>query len=295
MAAIARTLRMYHFRPFIERTTFTRAHFMQKKSNSFRQDAIALSCSHANAASCPTAVALAAKLGLPRTSMQSGLYQVLLIHTDRRLELRQVGPEAPGPVYVDFISGPLGYRLRHGGGLRQLLAKAAGLKSGYRPSILDATAGLGRDGFVLASLGCRVTMIERVPVIGALLEDGLRRALRHPKIGSLVRERIRFVVGDSLKLMGQLCLEWQPDTIYLDPMYPPRTKNAQVKKETRLLRIVAGNDADAPALLANALGFARKRVVVKRPKSAPPLEGPEPTLVLRDGNSRFDVYLIAPG
>jgi len=138
-------------------------------------------------------------------------------------------------------------------------------------------------------------MIERVPVIGSLLEDGLRRALQHPEIGSLIRDRIRFVAGDSLQLMGQLCQEWKPDTIYLDPMYPPRTKNAQVKKEMRLLRMVAGNDMDAPALLTVALSFARNRVVVKRPKSAPPLEGPEPTLLLRGRNSRYDIYLNAPG
>jgi 16S rRNA (guanine1516-N2)-methyltransferase len=283
---------MYHFRLHIERTTFTGKRFMQKKSIIPGQNAIALFCSHAGAANCQTAAALAAKLGLPRISLQSGQYQVLLVHTDSRLELRQIGPGAPGPVYVDFISGPLAYRLGHGGGRRQLLARAVGLKSGYRPSVLDATAGLGRDGFVLASLGCRVTMIERIPVIGALLEDGLRRALRHPEIDSLIGDRIRFTVGDSLQLMEQRCQNRQPDTIYLDPMYPPRMKNAMVKKEMRLLRMIAGNDADAPALLATALGFARNRVVVKRPKSAAPLDGQEPSLVLRGSNSRYDIYLI---
>ena len=264
---------------------------MQKKSPPSVQAAVALSCSHASTANCQTAVALAARLDLPLAALRSGEYQILLVHTDRRLELRQIGPGAPGPVYVDFTSGPLGYRLRHGGGLRQLLARAAGLKPGYRPSVLDATAGLGRDGIVLASLGCRVAMIERVPVIGALLEDGFKRALSHPEIGNLVRERIQFVIGDSLQLMGRLCQERQPDTIYLDPMFPFRTKNAKVKKEMRLLRFLTGDDVDSPALLATALTLARNRVVVKRPKSARPLEGPEPSLFLRGTSSRYDIYL----
>jgi len=252
---------------------------------------IAFSCSHPHADSCQTAVSLTADLNLPLTAFNSREYKVLLVHTDSRLELRQTGPETPGPVCADFTSPTMRYRVRHGGGLRQLLAKAAGLKPGYRPSILDATAGLGRDGFVLAFLGCQVTMLERVPVIAALLEDGLRRALHHPVIGNIVRERILYIAGDSLLMMKQIRRDRQPDTIYLDPMYPLRTKSAKVKKEMRLLRFVAGDDRDAPNLLAAALTTARNRVVVKRPKLAPPLQGPEPSLVLCGSNSRYDIYL----
>ncbi len=252
---------------------------------------IALSCSHPHADSCQTVVSLAADLNLPLTAINSRDYQVLLVHTASCLELRQTGPESPGPVRADFISPAMRYRLQRGGGLRQLLAKAAGLKPGYRPSVLDATAGLGRDGFVLAALGCQVTMLERVPVIAALLEDGLRRALHHPKIGNIIRERIRFVAGDSLRLMEQIGRDYQPDTIYLDPMYPHRTKSARVKKEMRLLRFVAGDDNDAPNLLTAALPMARNRVVVKRPKLATPLKGPQPSLILRGSNSRYDIYL----
>ena len=264
---------------------------MPKKTEHHEGNNIAISCSHPHADSCHTAISLAADLNLPLTACNSQEYTVLLLHTDSRLELRQTGLAAPGPVCADFTSPTMCYRVRHGGGLRQLLARAAGLKSGYRPSILDATAGLGRDGFVLASLGCQVTMFERVPVIAALLEDGLRRALHHPEIGNIVKERIRYIAGDSLLLMKQIRRDRQPDTIYLDPMYPLRTKSAKVKKEMRLLRFVAGDDSDAPALLAAALTIARNRVVVKRPKLAPHLHGPEPSLVLRGGNSRYDIYL----
>lgn len=264
---------------------------MIKKTEQQAATSIALACSHHHADSCQTALSLAAVLNLPLTIFNSKKYKVLLVHTDSRLELRQTGPEAPGPIFADFTNPTMRYRMRHGGGLRQLLARAAGLKPGYRPSILDVTAGLGRDGFVLASLGCQVTMLERTPVVAALLEDGLRRAVRHPEIGNIIRENILFQVGDSLKLMKDICQERQPDTIYLDPMYPQRTKSAKVKKEMRLLRFVAGNDPDAPALLAAALIFARSRVVVKRPKLAAPLEGPVPSLVLSGSKSRYDIYL----
>ena len=58
-----------------------------------------------------------------------------------------------------------------------MLAKAVGLKKGACPDVIDCTAGLGRDAFVLASLGCRVVMLERVTVVHALLNDGLAQAL----------------------------------------------------------------------------------------------------------------------
>jgi len=254
-------------------------------------NSIAVSCSHPHADDCHTAISLAADLKLPLTACNSQEYTVLLVHTESRLELRQTGRQAPGPVLADFTSPTMRYRVLHGGGLRQLLARAAGLKPGYRPTVLDATAGLGRDGFVLASLGCRVSMFERVPVIAALLEDGLRRALHHPEIGKIVKHRIQYIAGDSLLMMKQIGPDRQPDTIYLDPMYPFRTKSAKVKKEMRLLRLVVGDDSDAPALLAAALTIVGNRVVVKRPKLAPPLPGPEPSLVLRGGNSRYDIYL----
>jgi 16S rRNA (guanine1516-N2)-methyltransferase len=264
---------------------------MPKKTEHHAGYKIALSCSHPQAGDCNTAISLAASLNLPLTASNSQEYTMLLVHTGSRLELRQTGQQAPGPVWADFTSPAIRYRMLHGGGLRQLLARAAGLKPGYRPTVLDATAGLGRDAFILASLGCRVTMFERVPVIAALLEDGLRRALHHPDIGEIVKQRIEYIAGDSLLMMKQLGPNRQPDTIYLDPMYPLRTKSAKVKKEMRLLRSVVGDDSDAPALLAAALVTARNRIVVKRPKLAPRLPGLEPSLVLRGSNSRYDIYL----
>ena len=216
----------------------------------------------------------------------------LLTLTGDRLELVERGPDAPGPVYVDFVAGPAAHRRRFGGGRRQPLARAVGLKGHAAPTVIDATAGLGGDAFVLAGLGCTVLLLERSPIIAALLRDGLHRARQDPDIGSLVTERLALELADGRDFLPQLAPEQQPEVIYLDPMYPHRRKTALASKEMRLLRQIAGADLDAPALLAAALGCARRRVVVKRPRLAPPLSGPPPTLHITAPNTRFDVYLI---
>ena len=237
------------------------------------------------------AAELQKRLGLPIAHSISNYYHLFLVHTDNRLELQPAKHKNVGPVYVDFSSKTMQYRLQHGGGLKQLLARAAGLKQGYRPHILDATAGLGRDGFVLASLGCQVTMLERNPIVAALLEDGLRRGRIDPNINDTIQDNIAFISGDSLSYLRQLQPKQFPDTIYLDPMYPERSKSAMIKKEMRILRLVAGEDLDAPALLDISLDCATSRVVVKRSKTAPCLQGRKPSLSLKAENSRYDIYL----
>ena len=102
--------------------------------------------------------------------------QFALVLTSERLELRKLDESKLGAIYVDLTGGSVAHRRKFGGGKGQAIAKAVGLKNGVIPSVLDATAGLGRDAFVLASLGCKVQMIERHPVVAALLEDGIHRA-----------------------------------------------------------------------------------------------------------------------
>ncbi len=215
-------------------------------------------------------------VGEGRTS--NSPYSILLVFTGKGLELRTSTLEstrfATTPLHIDFISGNTGYRLHHGGGIHQPLARAVGLKPGIRPSVVDATAGLGVDGFILASLGCEVTMIERSPVMGALLADGLQRAASHPATREIA-ERI------------QLCLG---TTIYLDPMYPHRRSTALNKQEMRTIRELVGDDQDAAALLETALDIASNRVVVKRPKGAPRLNTRCPSHIIEMKNSRFDVF-----
>lgn len=204
------------------------------------------------------------------------------------LQLAELGPQAPGPVRVDFVEGAVAHRRLYGGGSGQMIAKAVGVQPGVRPSVLDATAGLGRDAFVLASLGCAVTMSERQPIIAALLEDGLARAAQDAEVAPIAAQ-MRLLQGNAIELMGN----WQgepPQVIYLDPMFPHRDKSALVKKEMRLFRPLVGDDLDAPALLEAALALATHRVVVKRPRKAPIIEGAKPSYALEGKSSRYDIY-----
>jgi 16S rRNA (guanine1516-N2)-methyltransferase len=204
------------------------------------------------------------------------------------LQLLQLGPDSPGPVRVDFIEGAAAHRRKFGGGSGQMIAKAVGVQPGIRPSILDATAGLGRDAFVLATLGCEMTLIERQPLIAALLEDGLARAGRDSEVAAIAA-RMRLLQGNAIELMHN----WQgeaPQVIYLDPMFPHRDKSALVKKEMRLFRPLVGDDQDAPALLEAALALASHRVVVKRPRKAPIIAGAKPGYALEGKSSRYDIY-----
>ena len=229
--------------------------------------------------------AWASRLGMP---MQADEAEFALQLGEAGLPLQLLGPHAPGPVRVDFVEGGAAHRRQFGGGSGQMIAKAVGIQPGIRPRVLDATAGLGRDAFVLATLGCEMVMFERQPLIAALLEDGLRRGFEDAEVRAIV-ERMRLQQGNAIELMRQ----WQgepPQVIYLDPMFPHREKSALVKKEMRLFRPFVGDDLDAGALLEQALALASHRVVVKRPRKAPTIDGPKPGYSLEGKSSRYDIY-----
>ena len=198
------------------------------------------------------------------------------------------------PLCVDFVAGRADHRRRFGGGRNQLIARACGLNRGVLPSIVDATAGLGRDAFVLASLGAPVLMIERVAATAAILVDGLTRAqgCADDEIRAIAL-RMQALHGDATRELGELVTQWDqpPQVVHLDPMYPHRDKSALVKKEMRVFRALAGDDADAPALLEAALEVATHRVVVKRPRKAEPIGGLAPSHVVEEKTSRYDVYV----
>jgi len=214
--------------------------------------------------------------------------KVYLHKTPEHLELRASGPDAPGPIFVDFISGKLAHRRRFGGGRRQLIARAVGIMPKKTLTVLDATAGLGRDAYVLASLGCHVTMLECSPIISALLKDGLERAKSDPAFQVL---KLQFIETDAIPYMKSLSESDRPEVIYLDPMFPDSKKSALVKKEMRLLKAAVGDHDSSAELLSSALKVAIKRVVVKRHRQAAAIEGPDPDLVFTGKSCRFDVYL----
>lgn len=214
------------------------------------------------------------------TRRPAGLYLTIV---DGALGLASGETVKQHPVSVDFVSGAARHRQQYGGGRTQSIARAVGLHQRKDLLVLDATAGLGRDAFVLASLGATVILLERHPVVRLLLSDGLDRARNS---GDPVFDRMRLQEGTLQQIAGEL----SPDVVYLDPMFPERRSTAAVKKDMALFHALVGPDEDADALLAPALALAQRRVVVKRPRIAPPLAGQQPGLVLSGKSSRFDIY-----
>ena len=147
------------------------------------------------------------------------------------------------PVVIDFVSGKTAYRRKYGHVGGEAISKAVGIKKGHRPNVVDATSGWGRDAFVLATLGCRVHMIERSKMVAKLLEDGLGRAKQDEKIGTLIKNNLSLICGEGQKELLQTPFE--PEVIYLDPMFPHKEKSALVKKEMRILQEVVGHCAGA--------------------------------------------------
>nr|WP_314266761.1 16S rRNA (guanine(1516)-N(2))-methyltransferase RsmJ [uncultured Moellerella sp.] len=211
-----------------------------------------------------------------------------LVLTPENLQLRKIDEPKLGGIFVDFVSGAMAHRRKFGGGRSEAVAKAVGIKKGYIPSVVDATAGLGRDAFVLAALGCEVRMLERHPVVAALLDDGLQRGYADAEIGPWLKQRMSLIHASSIHALETISP--QPDVVYLDPMYPHRQKSALVKKEMRVFQSLVGADNDADALLEPALALAKRRVVVKRPDYAKPLAGKEAEAAVTTKNHRFDIY-----
>lgn len=218
--------------------------------------------------------------------------QYLLVYDDGGVALYPVSKKEGGAVRVDFFQGKSDHRRKYGGGSGQLIAKAVGLKPGIRPCVFDATAGLGQDTFVLATLGCTVLAAERSPVVYALLNDGLRRA-------RLQAQPDQMDILDRITLLSANAVSWLnaqasavADVIYLDPMFPAREKSSLVKKEMRYFKNVVGADADSAELLTAALAKAKYRVVVKRPRLAPCIDGAQRTLAIEGKSSRYDIYAL---
>jgi len=239
----------------------------------------------------PTAQALALELNLPCVDASYLLPQegFVLRWDEQGLALQSLGKKTPNPVRVDFTSGAVDHRRKFGGGAGQMIAKAVGVKFSRPLHVLDATAGLGKDAFVLASLGCRVSLHERNPIVSALLADGLRRAQNTQDVGLL--EIIRRMTLSKLDSLHSA--EESADVVYLDPMFPERAKSASVKKDMAIFHSIVGGDDDADGLLARALRWANYRVVVKRPKKAPFLNDKSPSYQLSGKTSRYDVYVNA--
>ncbi len=205
---------------------------------------------------------------------------------------------------VREVGGPLGWQAPTG---VVLFASEDALR-GVRPGrdllwravlsgaakVVDATAGLGGDAFHLAAKGAEVTMIERSPLLLALLEDALERAAAGElgSVAAAAAERLRLIRGDARAVLQERQRLAASEVVYLDPMFPATTKRSLPSKELALLRslLPPSQPAEEAELLSVARAVATRRVVVKRPAGAPALAGERPSGALLGSTTRYDIY-----
>ena len=187
-----------------------------------------------------------------------------------------------------FIEGPILHRLKYGKGRGQNLAKAVGFKFNKNRTIIDATAGLGYDAFILASLGANVTLIERSEKIYDLLKTAISEAQLYGGEISKIVNRMNLLFGDSKDILPNIA----PEVVLIDTMYKERKKSALVKSDMRLVREVVGSDSDHVELINVALNNASKRVVIKQPRYAETLDNIKGCSHQILGKTiRYDVYV----
>lgn len=179
-------------------------------------------------------------------------------------------------------------RVKQGVITKELLVRAAKIKDAEGPlTAIDATAGLGDDSLLLAAAGFHVTMFERNPVIYELLADTLSRAAQVPELTEIVK-RMTLHHGDSVEAMKTL--EYSPDVILLDPMFPERQKSALVKKKLQVIQKLEIPCNDEAELIFAAMGAKPKKLIVKRPPKGPYLAGLKPDFSIEGKAVRFDGF-----
>lgn len=200
-----------------------------------------------------------------------------------------------GEVYVDFLEGKNHHRRIFGGGKSQAIAKAVGLhKNNGDLRVFDATAGLGRDAFVLACLGAEVLACERHHEVFAALEDGyLRMKCQDSQSESESGIKLNIIFGCAIELFRNpksAFYGFNPDVVCIDPMHPASKKSALSKKEMQIMRDIVGKDADQLTLAKCAINSGVSRVVIKRPVRFEPLIA-SPSYSISGKTTRFDVYI----
>lgn len=218
-----------------------------------------------------------------------------LVFTQQGLALRLSSEPSWSDIRVDFASAALQYRKQHGGGRNEPLAKAIGIKGMKHLHVLDCTAGMGTDSFIMASVGASVTMLERSEVVAALLRDAL---FRIEDAEPDLHAKFKLEHCDASDYLSQIKNNQSLhsiDVIYMDPMFPHKKKSALVKKEMQAFQRLLGQDTGSEQVLTNALESSTKRIVVKRPNHAEALgnaQGKIPSMEIRSKKHRFDVYLL---
>lgn len=182
-------------------------------------------------------------------------------------------------------------RLKQSNLQNEMQVKAARIKGQPMPQkIIDATAGFGEDSLILAAAGFEVDLYEFDDIIALLLEDGLDRAKNIPELAPIVA-RMHFHHADSIQAMQNL--DYLPDSILLDPMFPSRSKSAMIKKKFQLLQKIESPCSVEEELLNAAIAANPKRIIIKRPLKGPFLADKKPSYSLEGKAIRYDCFVFS--
>lgn len=213
---------------------------------------------------------------------------IYLHQTSAWLELLAYGEKGGKPLRlkVDFTEGKNLYRARKAHS--ELVVRAVKVRKRLPARVVDATGGLGKDAFLLAAAGCTVDVFERNPIMAVLLLDGLRRASYDHATADICARIILHPV-DMVSHINETTDA--PEVIYLDPMFPARTKRAKVKLDLSLLQCIAQGQEGEQELFAAAWNAGPRKIVVKRPVHGSWLCNVQPSATLQGKAVRFDMYI----
>ncbi len=248
-------------------------------------------------ADTPIANDLAIQLGLHLDEAKSTGDDIwrLLVSSEQRTLIRPDGAK----MNIDFTQGKAALRQAQPS-KDQSLVRALGLHKlteaqRHATHVIDATAGLGQDGWIIACQGCKTTLLEQSALVASMLQHAIQYAARQPALASIAN-KVEVINVRSQDYFTQSDSRIRPNIIYLDPMFPSKKKQAKVKKGMQFLQALLP-ETDNDRLLEHALDTATSRVVVKRPSGADVIAGTEHwrgqlTTVETDA-TRFDIYHTA--
>jgi 16S rRNA (guanine1516-N2)-methyltransferase len=196
---------------------------------------------------------------------------------------------AKTPYYVNFQSQQMLQRSSKALQQNELIVRACKIKDTNPCRVVDATAGFGRDAFILAASGFHVCLVERHNLLALLLDQAIAQISAEQ-----IKTRLSLIHDDSQNYLKKLALSQdKPEVVYLDPMFTLK-RHAKVKKDLQILQYLLDDTADdSNTLLPLAQQAASKKVVVKRAIDAPPLNACKPAFSFSGKHTRFDIYLPA--
>ena len=171
---------------------------------------------------------------------------------------------------------------------QQPLIKAMHICQTHSASIVDLTAGFGRDSLILSTLNKPLISIEKNPITATVLR------ILVAQYQTINPCNWQVISGCSLFWLQQQSSNFSH--FYLDPFFHKR-KNALPKNDMQWLQKLGqiqttdDNDKNVKDLFTTAYCHATTRIVVKRPKNAAYLHNKKPNQgSIYQKTSRFDCY-----